>query len=139
MGNRDPYTVTAEKSQAFYLHFKKTRTSKCSNNVYYSWKVSFHRTYQNGMGAMTCFLKVNIDHWQKITVFELFFKNKKISWNVDMSQQENNLFSWATSNGCFVRSSPCEIVTLILQANENKSLLFWMNFLNTAFSPICKK
>ena len=42
---------------------------------------------------MTCFLKVNIDHWQKITVFELFFKNKKISWNVDMSRQENNLFS----------------------------------------------
>ena len=73
---------------------------------------------------MICFLKVNIDHWQKITVFELFFKNKKISWNVDMSQQENNLFSRATSNGCFVRSSPCEIVTLILQANENKSLLF---------------
>ena len=41
---------------------------KCSNNIYYSWETHFHRKYQNAIRVITCSLKININHWQKIFV-----------------------------------------------------------------------
>ena len=51
------------------------------------------------MGAVTCFLEINIDHWQKAAV---------------------QLFSGTPPRGCFLRSNLCEIVPLLLQVNESK-------------------